>query len=135
LMLGPWPHEAVMGAWKRCTIGLVPSTWAEPFGIVALEAMYMGKPLIAARSGGLTDIVAENETGLFVPPGDIQALRAAIQALLDDPALREQMGVQARQRVKSFQARQVVSRFEHIYRELTGKGVQVEETTGSRKKS
>ncbi|HTK11598.1 MAG TPA: glycosyltransferase family 4 protein [Ktedonobacteraceae bacterium] len=137
-LLGTWPHEAVMGAWKRCTIGLVPSTWAEPFGIVALEAMYMGKPLIAARSGGLTDIVAEGETGLFVPPGDPQALRAAIQTLLDDPALRERMGVQAKQRVQAFQAEFVVSRFEQVYQELLDKDsadITVEVTTGNRKKS
>jgi glycosyltransferase involved in cell wall biosynthesis len=134
-LMGTWPHEAVMGAWKRCIIGLVPSTWAEPFGIVALEAMYMGKPLIAAHSGGLTDIVAEGETGLFVPPGDHQALRIAIQTLLDNPGLRERMGAQAKQRIRAFQAESVVSRFEQVYQELietdpTGKTIEI--TTGSR---
>lgn len=117
-LLGSWPHDAVMAAWKRCLLGLVPSTWAEPFGIVALEAMYMGKPLVAARSGGLTDIVVEDETGLLVSPNDPQALRTAIQFFLDHPDRREQMGTQARQRVTQFQTRSVLPRIEQVYQEL-----------------
>lgn len=117
-LMGPWPHNAVMAAWKRCAIGLVPSIVAETFGIVALEAMYMGKPVIAARSGGLIDVVVDGETGFLVSPGDAQALRTAIQSLLDDPALRARMGTLAKQRVMEFQAKSVVSRFEQVYQEL-----------------
>ncbi len=116
--MGSWPHEAVMGAWSRCSIGLVPSIVAETFGIVALEAMYNGKPVIATRIGGLTDVVADGETGLLVPPGDPQALRDAIQRLLDDPTTLEYMGQMARQRVVEFQAKAVVPRFEQVYQEL-----------------
>ena len=116
--MGPWPHDAVMAAWKRCMIGLVPSIVAETFGIVALEAMYMGKPVIAARSGGLTDVVVHGQTGLLVAPGDPQALRVAIQALLEDPARREHMGTLAKQRARQFQAKAVISRFEQVYQEL-----------------
>jgi glycosyltransferase involved in cell wall biosynthesis len=134
-LMGAWPHDAVMTAWKRCAIGLVPSIVAETFGIVALEAMYMGKPVIAARSGGLTDVVVDGETGLLVPPGDSQALRVAIQSLLDDSALRERMGVQAKQRVREFQAKTVISRFEEVYQELLESGSTSTRTlvsTGSR---
>jgi glycosyltransferase involved in cell wall biosynthesis len=117
-LMGKWPHDAIMGAWKRCTIGLVPSTWAEPCPTVAMEAMMMGRPVIASRSGGLTDIVVDGETGLLVPPGDHQALRIAIQSLLDNPARRERMGTLAKQRVVEFQAKSVVSRFEQVYQAL-----------------
>ncbi len=117
-LMGSWPHDAVMGAWSRCSIGLVPSVVAETFGIVALEAMYMGKPVIAAHSGGLTDVVVDNETGFLVTPGDSQALREAIQCLLDDPAQREHMGRMARQRVMEFQAKAIVPRFEQVYQQL-----------------
>jgi glycosyltransferase involved in cell wall biosynthesis len=117
-LMGAWPHDAVMAAWSRCSIALIPSIWTEPFGIVALEAMSMGKPVIAARSGGLTDIVVDGETGLLVAPGDPQALRVAIQSLLDDPALRAHMGALAKQRVREFQAKSVISRFEQVYQEL-----------------
>jgi glycosyltransferase involved in cell wall biosynthesis len=119
-LMGKWPHDAVMGAWSRCSIGLVPSIVAETFGIVALEAMYMGKPVIAARSGGLSDVVIDGETGLLVPPGDAQALREAMQALLDDPTRRARMGMRAKQRVVTFQAKSVIPRIEQIYQELLG---------------
>lgn len=117
-LMGTWPHDAVMGAWHRATLGVVPSTWGEPCPSVAMEAMVMGKPVIAARSGGLTDIVVDGESGLLVPPGDPQALRAAIQVLLDNPDLRARIGRQAKQRAAEFQAKSVVSRFEQVYQEL-----------------
>ena len=113
-----WPHDAVMGAWSRCTIALAPSLWLEAFGIVAIEAMAMGRPLIASRIGGLSDIVADEQTGLLVPPGDVQALRAALQRLLDSPDLRERMGNAARERVSLFKASTVVPQIEQVYRTL-----------------
>jgi glycosyltransferase involved in cell wall biosynthesis len=122
-MLGSWPHDAVMGAWRRCSIGLVPSIVAETFGIVALEAMYMGKPVIASRRGGLIDVVFDGETGLLVPPDNPQALRDAIQELLDDPARRAYMGCLAKQHVKEFQANVIVPRFEDVYQELLSTNV------------
>jgi glycosyltransferase involved in cell wall biosynthesis len=118
LLMGNWPHDAVMGAWSRCTIALAPSAWLDPCPTVAMEAMVMGKPVIAARSGGLSDIVVDGEIGFLVTPGDSEALRKAIQCLLDDPARRERMGNMAKQRVVEFQAKLVVSRIEQVYQEL-----------------
>lgn len=117
-LMGPWPHDAVMAAWKRCIIGLVPSIVAETFGIVALEAMAMSKPVIASRNGGLPDVVVDGDTGLLVPPGDPQALQIAMQSLLDDPALRERMGARAKQRVVEFRAAAIISHFEQVYEGL-----------------
>ncbi|MFL5657747.1 MAG: glycosyltransferase family 4 protein [Ktedonobacteraceae bacterium] len=117
-LMGSWPHEAVMEAWSRCSIGLVPSIVAETFGIVVLEAMYMGRPIIASRIGGLTDIVVDGECGFLVTPGDPQPLREAIQNLLNDPARRKHMGNIARQRAMDFQAKSVVPRIEQVYHEL-----------------
>lgn len=119
-LLGKWPHDAVMAAWSRCSLGLVPSIVAETFGIVALEAMYMGKPVIAARSGGLSDVVVDGETGFLVPPGDPHALRNAIQVLLDDPTRRAAMGSMAKQRAATFQAKSVIPLIEQVYQELLG---------------
>lgn len=117
-LLGGWPHNAVMAAWKRCAIGLVPSIVADACPTVAMEAMVVGRPVIATRSGGLTDIVVDGETGLLVAPGDAHELREAIQSLLDDPDLRERMGMLAKQRVVRFQATSVVSQFEQVYHDL-----------------
>ncbi len=76
----------------------------------------MGRPIIASRIGGLSDIVVDDETGFLVTPGNPQELRKAIQCLLDNPVQRERMGNMAKQRVVEFQAKSVVSRYEQVYR-------------------
>jgi glycosyltransferase involved in cell wall biosynthesis len=131
LLMGRWPHEAVMGAWSRCSIGLVPSIVAETFGIVALEAMSMGKPVIAARSGGLTNVVIDGATGLLVPPGDPQALRKAMQCLLNDPIQRACMGAQAKQQSAKFRAKAVIPRIEQVYYELLEKDATMANPVGA----
>ena len=71
----------------------------EPFGRVLLEAMATGRPVIAPREGGPTEIVADGETGLLVPPRDPDALALAIVTLLQDDARRTAMGRAARARI------------------------------------
>ncbi len=127
IVLKNWPNYAVIEAWRRSTIGIIPSVWAEPFGIVVLEAMATGRPVVASRTGGITDIVVDEETGFLVTPGDAARLQQAIEQLLADPALREQMGQAGKQRVTEFKASTVVPRYEQVYRELIQSG------TGSNK--
>lgn len=62
-----------------------------------LEGMAMEKAIICSRTPGQTDVVIENETGLYVPPGDAEALRTAIVRLIENPALAEQLGKRGRQ--------------------------------------
>jgi glycosyltransferase involved in cell wall biosynthesis len=121
--LGAWPHGAVLQAWRGALFGLVTSIGLETFGIVALEAMAAGKPVIASNIGGLPDVVADGETGLLVPPGDAAALAVAMRRLLADAPLREQMGAAARRRAASFRAESVVARIEQTYRRLLAGGV------------
>ena len=71
----------------------------EPFGRVLLEAMATGRPVIAPREGGPTEIVADGKTGFLVPPRDPDALAAKIVTLLQDDARRTAMGGAARARV------------------------------------
>lgn len=111
------PHAAVMAAWARCAVGVVPSVWPEPFGQVALEAMARGRPVVASAVGGLRDAVVDGETGLLVPPGDPDALGRALRALLDDPARRARMGAAGRRRAALFTASAVTGRIERIYAE------------------
>lgn len=80
-----------------CDLLALPSA-AEPSGLVLLEAMALGKPVVAMRAGGPAQIVAEGETGLLARPGDVAALAAALDALLADPAKRRSMGEAGRRR-------------------------------------
>jgi glycosyltransferase involved in cell wall biosynthesis len=80
-------------------VAIHASVRREPFGRVLIEAMALGRPLIAPREGGPRVIVADGETGLLVPPRDPNALADAIVALLRDPARRAAMGRAARARV------------------------------------
>jgi glycosyltransferase involved in cell wall biosynthesis len=78
--------------WYGSDVAVVPSTEPEPFGMVAIEAMSVGLPVIAANHGGLTDIVVNEKTGLLVPPREPQALASAMLRLINDLNLRQNMG-------------------------------------------
>jgi glycosyltransferase involved in cell wall biosynthesis len=119
-VLHDWPPAAIAGAWRRCLIGLVPSAWAEPFGLVAVEAMRAGRPVIASAAGGLVDIVVDGETGLLTPPGDPAGLAAALRRLLADEGLREAMGAAGRARARAFDPSAIVPRFERVYARVLG---------------
>ncbi|MEP7377982.1 MAG: glycosyltransferase family 4 protein [Chloroflexota bacterium] len=112
------PHAAVMAAWRRATIGIVPSVAPDPCPTVALEAMASGVPLVASRNGGLSEMVDDGATGLLVEPGDADQLRRALITLLDDEAMRRRMGEAAQRRAVSFMATTVIDRLEGIYRQL-----------------
>ncbi|MDP8909468.1 MAG: glycosyltransferase family 4 protein [Chloroflexota bacterium] len=109
-------HGSVIEAFRRCALAVVPSIWPEPFGLVAIEAMAMGKPVIAARSGGLPEVVIDDVTGLLVEPGDVEDLRHALVRLMSDRELRERLGqASARRAERHFSADAVVPRFERLY--------------------
>lgn len=118
-LLNSWPHGAVMEAWRRSSIALAPSVWPEPFGIVAIEAMAMGRPVIGSRIGGLIDILIDGKTGFLVPPGDSASLAQAMKRLIDEQSLRERLGQGALQRAQNFRASIIVPRIETVYRKLT----------------
>jgi glycosyltransferase involved in cell wall biosynthesis len=120
-VLGPQPHAAVLRAMRHAGVVVVPSLLSEAFGMVALEAMAMGTPVVATRSGGLADIVVDGESGHLVEPGDVDALAAALRRVLDDPGHRVAMSRSARQRARDFSEDLVVGRLERIYCETTGR--------------
>jgi glycosyltransferase involved in cell wall biosynthesis len=119
-VLRHWPHDAVMEAWRRCMLGVVPSIWPDPCPTVAMEAMAMAKPVIASRIGGLVDILADGETGLLVTPDDPAALCDALADMVADPERRERMGEAGHRRLALFCADSVVPRYEQAYRDVLG---------------
>lgn len=82
------------GAWVQ----VVPSVWEEPFGNVAPEAMMRGTAVIASDTGGLTEIVAPENSGVLVPPGDPGELARALRTLLFDRGRCEEVGALGRRR-------------------------------------
>lgn len=120
IVLKNWPHAAVMTAWRHSLAGIVPSIWPDPCPTVAMEAMAVGKPVIAARIGGLPEIVADGETGILYQPEDSDALRSAMATLVNYPALAVRMGAAGRERVTQFHASTVVGKIEAVYREVLG---------------
>ena len=111
-----WPNAAVMEAFRRSAIAVVPSIWAEPFGIVVIEAMAGGAAVVASRVGGIPEIIEDGVSGVLVAPGDVDALAEALRALIDDPARRAEMGVAARLRSEDFACDRVVPVVEAVYR-------------------
>jgi glycosyltransferase involved in cell wall biosynthesis len=89
-----------MPALLRSADAVVCAPWYEPFGIVPLEAMACGVPVVATAVGGQIDSVVHGVTGVHVPPRDPGALAAALAALLDDPERRAALGRAGVQRVR-----------------------------------
>jgi glycosyltransferase involved in cell wall biosynthesis len=112
------PHDEVMAAWRDCAFGVVPSLWAEPFGIVALEAAIMGKAIVATRVGGLADLVVDHESGLQVDRANPDALAAAMRVLIDDPALAARLGDVAKARAPRYSIGVVADALDEIMREM-----------------
>ena len=97
---------------------VLPSEW-EGVSLALLEAMACGLPVIASNTGGTPEIVQDGETGLLVPPRDPKSLAGAMQRLLGDPFLRNQIGQSGRARVmESFSIQKTVSRLNQLYQGL-----------------
>ena len=100
---------------SACDIFVLPAP-AEPFGLVLIEAMALGKPVIAAAAGGPLEIVADGETGLLFEPGNAASLAQAIKRLLADPELRQRMGKAGRKRYEEhFTARRMAEKMQEAY--------------------
>ena len=91
-LLGHLPREAMERRFDQAWVQAVPSRWAEPFGMVAAEAMMRGTAVIASGSGGLADIVQNGQTGFLIPPGDVDRLVAALLLILQDRSVAEKFG-------------------------------------------
>lgn len=92
---------------------------AEPFGRVLIEAMAVGRPVVAFANGGVPEIVIDGVTGFLVRPGDIEGMADAVISLLTDPDRRHAMGTAGRRRVEAhFDARQTARAVEAVYEEV-----------------
>jgi glycosyltransferase involved in cell wall biosynthesis len=85
------PHERLRAELIGAAAAVVPSIWQEPLGLVVLEALACGLPVIASAVGGIPEMVRDGENGLLVPPGDASLLAAAIDRVVGDAAFHRRM--------------------------------------------
>jgi len=115
-LLGAVDHVDVPGLMNAASVVAIPSR-RESFSLVALEAALMARPVVAARVGGLPEIVAHGETGLLVEPDSSTALASAISTLLESPATAERLGGQARRRAqRDFGLQRQVDAYRQLHR-------------------
>jgi mannosyltransferase len=118
VMTGELPIEDVQRWYRRLTIYAFTSR-NEGFGLTLIEAMSAGAALVASRAGAAELVVEEGVTGVLTAPGDVDALVAALEPLLRDPASCTAMGMRARARVlEKFSLDAEASRIAEIYRGL-----------------
>lgn len=116
--VGQIDHERLAVYYSAANVCVVPSYY-EPFGLVAIEAMACGTPVIASAVGGLQFTVIPEETGLLVPPQDATALAKAIQRILANPAWARTLGENGRERVQAlFNWEAIALQMGQLYRQL-----------------
>jgi glycosyltransferase involved in cell wall biosynthesis len=108
--LGTIPRRDLVDRYRRAAIFCLPSR-QEGFGIVFLEAMACGKPIIAGRAAAIPETVTDGETGILVDPEDPEALAREMEGLLHDPDRRRAMGEAGRRRVERYRADRVAALF------------------------
>jgi glycosyltransferase involved in cell wall biosynthesis len=118
--LGQLPQPRLADLYRRAAALVVPST-EEGLGLVAVEAQLCETPVVGYESGGLTDTVQNDRTGLLVPPGDLGALAAALDSLLDRPDRGAELGRAGRMvALAGFAPESAARRYAGIYRSVVG---------------
>src|SRR6266513_5493016 len=118
---GKIPPDELQASYARAAVCVLPSVLdargdTEGLGVVLLEAMNHGTPVIASRVGGMPDIVEDGVSGLLVPPGDADALAAAVRRLRGDPVLARRLGEAGRRRLREqFSWPAIVRRWLDVY--------------------
>lgn len=119
--LGYISNEEKWQQYSQCDIFCVPSL-SESFGIIFIEAMSFGKPVIGCRAGGMPEVITEGETGLLAEPGDVDSLVQCLETLINDAELRKRMGKVARKRYEeNFTAKLYAERMEKEFYRICGK--------------
>jgi len=112
-------RDDVHAVFRELDVAVHASTQAEPYGNVVVEAMAAGKPIVASAAGGVLEIVEDGRTGVLVPPGNADALAAALVRLLGNPAERDRLGSAARRCVEErFSLGEDTAAITRLYRQL-----------------
>jgi rhamnosyl/mannosyltransferase len=117
--VGHLTDESMLAAAYRGANFTVLASEYEAFGLVLLESLAQGTPVVASRVGGIPDFIEDGRSGLLVAPGDVAALAAAMRRLWTDDALARRLGRHGRTEVvPRYTWDRVVDRLEVVYREV-----------------
>lgn len=121
IFAGRVPDSQLHNYYRDSDIVILPSTGIESFGMVLIEGMACGKPVIASNLPGMRTVVDDNTNGLLVDPGNICDLKDKIEYLGDNKEIRTQFGIAGRKKVEKCYSWQPIGEWlERIYRETTG---------------
>lgn len=112
--VGRTDRQRTAALFRGAALFVLPSRH-EPMGIVNVEAMAAGAPIVATNVGGVPELIADGETGLLAPPDDVEALAAAIDRVLDDTALAARLAHNGRSAAQRFDWRSITDQYEAVY--------------------
>ena len=115
VFIGHADYDELPRYYKTADIFCTPATSGESFGIVLLEAMAMGKPIVASNIEGYASVVNHGVEGLLVPPRDKKSLAQALISLMTDESLRHQIGAKGRAKALDYGWQQVAQRVYDYY--------------------
>jgi phosphatidylinositol alpha-mannosyltransferase len=121
-MLGRVGDDRLASYLKAADLYIGPATGGESFGIVLAEAMAAGLPIVASDIDGYRDVARDGLEALLVPPGDAEALVAAVREVLDDPRLAKSLGDGGARRAAEFDWDVVTARLVEVYRAVLADG-------------
>ncbi len=119
-MMGRVSDEELPSFHKASDIFISPATGQESFGIVLVEAMAAGLPVVASDIAGYREVTRHGSEGLLVAPSDAESLAAGVRQLLHDPALALTLGAAGSIRARTFSWEQIIDRIEDAYRSTSG---------------
>ena len=111
--------EALARYFQSSSVVCVPSLGSESFGVVLLEAMAAGKPVVASSIAGYREVISHEKEGLLVPPGEVTPMVDALQRMLDDAELRSRFGQAGREKARGYAWPQIAERIARVYRAAT----------------
>lgn len=113
-------RERHLRFYREASVVVVPSIWPEPFGLVGIEAMSYGKPVVAFKIGGIPEWLEDGVTGFLITPYDVKQMADKISYLLEHPDLAHRMGMKGRTKVEQeFNMKKHITRLLEIYREVS----------------
>ncbi len=113
--LGKISHGELERYYANSDIVIIPSVWPEAFGNVGIEAMSVGRPVIASRVGGIPEWLDDGKTGFLIEPGNSEQIAEKVIQLLSNKKLLEQMSRNARKKAEKFSIEKHVDKLEKIY--------------------